>query len=150
MADEYGYDEDEQQQEKASTLRQKLQDAERRAKEAEALASENQNLKHRLAVSDAGLTLTDLQRTALLATHTGDLTPEGLKSTAQALGFIQAPPPVPDDPSLAVHAQIAAAAAGTQAPVADRDAEIDAGLAAAKTEAEFMALYAQSGRPING
>lgn len=151
MADEYGYDEDEQdtqEQEKASSLRAKLREAAQKAADRDALAAENQTLKQQIAVSAAGLTLNDTQRNALLAVHSGDLTPDGLKQTAQSLGFIAAPPPPTDDPALAEHERIAAVSAGADTPPAGRDAEIDAQLNGAKTEAEFLAAYRASGRPI--
>ena len=150
MAGEYGFEDDEgtQEQETASSLRAKLKEANARAKEAETLATENQTLKQQIAVGAAGLTLNDAQRNALLAVHSGDLTPDGLRNTAQTLGFIAAPAPVPDDPSLSVHEQIAQSAAGTEVPNADREAEIDAALSKASNQAEFMEIYQRSGRPI--
>ena len=152
MADEYGFedDEDTQEQEKASSLREKLKEANARAKAAETLAAENESLKQQIAVSQAGLTLTEVQRKALLAVHSGDLNADGLKQTAQSLGFIAAPEPVPDDPSLAVHDQIAQTAAGAEVVTADRDAEIDAAIQKATTQEEVMAIYRNSGRPIAG
>jgi hypothetical protein len=154
VADEYGFDEDEQEQqeqqeqEKASSLRAKLREASQRAADRDALATENQNLKQQIAVSAAGLTLNDTQLTALLAVHSGDLTPDGLKATAQSLGFIAAPPPPVDDPALAEHDRAASVSAGMDTPSASRDAEIDAQLNQAKTEAEYLAAYRASGRPI--
>ncbi len=150
MADEqYGYDdEDTQEQETASSLRQKLKEANARAKAADTLTAENESLKQQIAVSSAGLSLTEVQSKALLAVHSGDLNPEGLKATAQSLGFIAAPPPVQDDPSLAVHAQIAASAAGAEPQSTDKDAEVDARLRKATSQTEVMAIYAESGRPI--
>lgn len=150
MADEYGFEDDEgnAEQERASTLREKLKEANARAKAAEDLAKENESLKQQIAVSQAGLTLTEMQRKALLSVHSGDLSSDGLKQTAQSLGFIAAPEPVPDDPSLAVHAQIAQTAAGAEVVNADRDAEIDAAIDKATTQEEVLAIYANSGRPL--
>jgi len=154
VADEYGYDEQDdqyEQQEKPSGLRRKLAEATQRAADRDALAAEVTALKQQMAVRDAGLDLNDTQRKALLSVHSGDLTPDQLKQTAQNLGFVQAPPPpvpVPDDPSLAVHAQIAADAAGAAPLQPDREAEIDARLNSASTEEEFMAIYRESGRPL--
>jgi hypothetical protein len=150
VADEYGYDEDEQdtqEQEKASSLRAKLREAAQRAADRDALAEENKGLKQRLALSDAGLSLNETQRTALLAVAP-DLTVDGLKTAAQNLGFIAAPPPPQDDPALAEHERIAQVSAGADTPPASRDAEIDSQLAQAKTEAEYLALYRASGRPL--
>jgi hypothetical protein len=55
--------------------------------------SKTKALETKVALLEAGLDLSEKQRTALFATHEGDLSPEALKATAAELGFIaeQAP-----------------------------------------------------------
>jgi hypothetical protein len=129
-------------------LRVQLKEANARAKEADNLRAENLRLKNEVVIRDAGLTLNDRQKAALQAVHTGDWTPDALKQSATELGFITAPV-VPDDPSLALTDQLSQASAGTDAPIAARDAEIDKQLDGAQSEAEFLAMYRNSGRPIS-
>lgn len=148
MADE-DYDEDGALlgDEQASSLRQKLKEANARAKEADTLRAENLRLKNEGMIRDAGLTLNDRQKAALQAVHVGDWTPDALKQSATELGFITTSPVV-DDPNLSLTDQISDASAGTDAPPASRDVEIDTQLQSATSEAEFMAAYRASGRPI--
>ena len=152
MADDEFNPDSETNQYAPGDLRRQLEEAKAEAKAAKALQEENNRLREDLAFRDAGLSLNDLQRKALLATHDGELKPEALKATAETLGFVQAPAsaPVQDDPSLAVHSQIAADAAGAESLSLDREAEIDQQLAAATTEEEVLAIYRSSGRPLVG
>lgn len=54
-------------------------------------ATEAEGLRQKVAVLEAGLTLTPKQQTALLAAHDGDLEAGALKATAMELGFAAAP-----------------------------------------------------------
>lgn len=136
-------------------LRRKLKEANARAKAAEERASEAETLREQVTrlqregvIRDAGITLNEHQRTALAAVHGGDWNPDAIKQTAANLGFIAAQTSPPDDPSLAQHEQIAAASAGTDAPTASRDAEIDAQIAAARNPEELLSIMRAAGRPI--
>lgn len=152
MADEYDDYEDidpSAQQEAPSGLRRKLAEATKRAADRDSLFEENQGLKQRLALTDAGLTLNETQRAALLAV-TPELSTETLRKNAEALGFVAPPPPPVDPPGLKQQDQFTAAASGSEPPPLDRDAEIDRQLASAQTEAEFMEIYRASGRQIAG
>ncbi len=149
MADEYDDFEDSSADEQPSGLRKKLAEATKRASDRDDLAKENQGLKQRLALSDAGLSLNERQRTALLAVS-DNLDPENLTKIAQELGFVQAPPPPQDPPGLAQQDAFSQAASGSEPPPLDRDAEIDRQLASAQTEREFMEIYRTSGRQMLG
>lgn len=144
------YDDDDQQTDGGRGLRAQLEAALAKAKDNDELRNENQRLKNDGVIRDAGLTLNDRQKAALQATHEGNWTPEAIKTTATELGFIQPPvtEPVVDDPSLALHDQIAQASAGTDAPPTSTEAQIDASLAKATTEAEYLAIYRASGRAL--
>lgn len=132
-------------------LRQQLKAAKAEAKEAKERAERADRLERELVTVKAGLSLNERQTVALQAAHDGTWTPDAIRKTAEELGFITAPPPPPppvDDPSLSAHDQIAAASAGTDAPPASRDAEIDAQILKATSEAELLAIYRNSGRPL--
>jgi hypothetical protein len=129
-------------------LRQQLKEANARAKAADELRAENQRLKNEGIIRDAGLSLNDRQKAALQAVHSSDWTPDAIKQTATDLGFITAQPVV-DDPNLSLTDQISAASAGTDAPPASRDADLDAQIQAATSEAELLAIYRASGRPVS-
>lgn len=147
--DEIDADTDVPAQDNPRDLRRQLKEAKAKAKDNDELRAENARLKQDGIIRDAGLTLNDRQRLALQATHEGSWTPDAIKTTAADLGFFTPPAPAPDDPSVALQDQISAAAAGTDAPPASRDAQIDAELAGATSEAEFLAAYRASGRPIS-
>lgn len=153
MADYDEYDE----QQTGSGLRAQLEQALADKKALAAEAAEAKALREKIArleqdgqIRDAGLNLNEHQRAALSAVHSGDWNTEAIKATAANLGFYTPPPapPVVDSPDLAAHAAIAAAAAGTDAPPASADAELDARLAQAASEQEFLAAYRNSGRPM--
>jgi len=151
--DDYDFDGDDNTPEEPSPrdLRVQLKEAKAKARQAEELRQENERLRTSLTLNEAGLKLNELQQTALKAAHTGSWDADAVRKTAEALGFAQAPPPPPppvDDPSLGQIDQIAAAAAGTDAPPASRDAELDARINNATTEAELLAIYRESGRPL--
>lgn len=149
MADDYDeYGNPVEQQTEARGLRKQLEEALAKAKESEALRTENEQLRRDGVIRDAGLVLSEVQRKALAGVHDGTWDAEMVRKTAEALGFIAAPAPVADDPSLAQHEQLANAHAGTDVPPASRDAELDIALAKASTEEEFLALYRTSGRPL--
>ena len=75
-----------------------IKDLRRKAKERDQFESELTATRREVAVLSAGLgDLSERQRKALLATHDGELTPEGLRASAAELGFVKAPEPdVPD------------------------------------------------------
>lgn len=118
-----------------------------RADEAESRA---QAAERRLALNEAGIELDPLQRKAIEAVHDGEWTPENLRTTAEKLRFVepQAKPDVSAD-EMAIHDRIAGASAGSQIKPSDREADIEARLAAAKTEKEFDEIYRSSGRPMS-
>lgn len=108
------------------TLRERYKDAKKKAKSAKELGEENQALKQKNALLEAGLgELTEKQRTALFASHDGDLTPEKLRETAVEIKLAEPPEPKVPAEEQAAHERIAAAAggAGTAKP---GGAEIDA------------------------
>ena len=149
MAEQDDYD-DQDDTPNPRDLRNQLKEANARARAADELAAENKRLREDLVIRDAGISLNDRQRKALAATHDGTWDAESVKKTAVDLGFVTEPaePARVDDPSLAAHDRIAAASAGTDAPPLDRDSEIDAQLAKATTQDEYMATYRASGRSI--
>lgn len=59
-------------------------------KKLTAAEQELAQLRERVAFTEAGLTLSDKQRAALLAAHDGELGRDALRATAAELGFIQA------------------------------------------------------------
>ena len=126
-------------------------EAKQKAQEADTLRAKIETLEREGTIRDAGLNLNATQRQALAAVHNGSWEADAITKTATDLGFYTPPaePPVVDDPSLAVHAQIAAASAGTDAPPSSRDVEIDSRLDKAQSEAEFLAVYRESGRPLH-
>lgn len=73
-------------------MRKAANKASKLSKENAALASRLAEMERKVAFADAGLTLSDRQKTALLAAH-GDteLTKDALLATAVELGFAQAP-----------------------------------------------------------
>jgi hypothetical protein len=153
VADDY----DEYGEQTGSGLRAQLEQAlaEKRelaakAAEAEALRTKVARLEQEGQIRDAGLNLNETQRAALSAVHSGEWNPEAITKTASNLGFITIPepPPVVDSPDLSAHAQIAAAAAGTEPPPASRDAEFESRIAQAQTAEEFQAIYREWGRPM--
>lgn len=157
MADYDDYDSEQYDDLPPGDLRRQLKEAKAEARqakvqaqEAETLRAQVQRLERDGTIRDAGLTLNDQQRAALQAVHGGEWNADAIKQTATTLGFYSPPTPQPvvDDPNLATHEQIAAAAAGTDAPPASRDAEIDAQLAQTKSAEEYLAAYRASGRPI--
>lgn len=125
-------------------------EAKQQAKEADTLRTQVEQLQREGTIRDAGLNLNATQRQALAAVHQGEWQADAITKTATDLGFYTPPAPAPvvDDPSLAVQAQIAAASAGTDAPPASRDAEIDDRLSKASSPEEFMAIYREAGRPV--
>lgn len=78
------------------------------------------DLERRVAFSDAGLTLSDKQKAALLAAHDGEMSRDALRATAAELGFIQADEPDGEaaqrEAALRGQASIASASAGAPAP----------------------------------
>jgi len=146
MADD-DYDDDVQPEaDNPRDLRVQLKAAKAEAKEANDLRAQVLRLTNDGVIRDAGLTLNDRQKAALQATHEGTWTPEAIKATAQDLGFLPPPAPVVDDPSLSQLDQITAASAGTDPVTPDRDADIDAKIDGATSEAELLAIYRTSGR----
>lgn len=98
-----------------------------------------------LAVFKAGLAdLSDVQRKALLSTHEGDLTPDGLKATATALGFVKTAEAEPEVPAeeLAQHDRLASAAAGA-GPAPKQ--QLEEAIANAKTPEELTSVLEQAG-----
>jgi len=83
-------DQDQPDADSPRNLRALLEAANERAKQAEARASEVEGLQRKLLVHEAGLgSLSEKQTKALYAAHEGDLTADGLKSTAKDLfGFV--------------------------------------------------------------
>ncbi len=70
-------------------LRNKLKDAERRAREAEERANTNEAAARRVAFLDAGIP-DNPQTRYFQSTYSGDLNGEAIKSAAQAHGFMAA------------------------------------------------------------
>lgn len=108
------------------TVRSRYKEAKKVAKSAKATSEENQALKQENALLKAGLgDLTEKQRTALFASHDGDLTPEKLMETAVEIKLAEPPEPKVPAEEQAAHERVAAAAggAGTAKP---GGAEIDA------------------------
>lgn len=101
--------------------------------EARALAAER-----RLALVDAGLTLSEKQRKALEATHEGDWTPEALRASAAELGFAEAPPPPSNVPpeELAALGRINDASLGAEVRPPSADAELDAQMAQLRADVQ--------------
>jgi hypothetical protein len=104
-------------------MRRTANKAAKLSRENAALAAESAGLKQRLAFVDAGLTLTDKQRTALLAAHgQEDLSADALRATAVELGFAQAPEVDEQaearETALATAARISSAASGARPPAA--------------------------------
>lgn len=113
--------------------------------------SKADRLERELAIRDAGIDLTPKQRQALFSVHEGAFEPEAIKQTAVELGFV-APPVASEVPpeELARLQRIDQASAGarnTGTPV-NTDMELNARLASARNDEEFMAIYRESGRPI--
>lgn len=112
-------------------------------------AARADQLERELALRDAGLDLNERQRKALSAVHEGDWTPERLRETATDLGIPvpQPTPPVPPE-VVSAGARMDQASAGAQIGAFSADADLDARLRGATSEAEFDRIYRESGRPM--
>lgn len=83
------------------------------AARAKALERENRELRTDAAFRDAGLTsLSQQQRSALLAVHDGEVTADAIAATAQSLSFV--PPPQVSSDEQRAHQLMAEATAGAQ------------------------------------
>lgn len=122
-----------------------------KADRAEQLEAELKGVQFQLGIRDAGLELNDRQRQLLMNAHEGERTPEAIRQTAVDLGWAEKAPVAPDVPAdeLAAHQRMTDASSGASTRHTTPEAEIDARLAAARTEAEFDAIYRESGRPVN-
>lgn len=101
-----------------------IRDLRKKADRADAVESENVNLKRELAVTRAGLdSLNEDQMSALAAVHKGDWDADSVKATAERLGFgtpstegAQTTEPKIPEAELQAHQRVAAAANGETAP----------------------------------
>lgn len=130
-------------------MREHIASLEEKAKQADELAKENTALKQQSALSGAGLALDEDRLTALNAVHKGEWTPEAVKETAVRLGWAEAPAGQTSTAEQEALARMQAARTGGTTSPPDPDAEIDAKLAAAKSPAELMEIYRQSGRAVS-
>lgn len=92
--DEFGNDDDDQGIDpgKLKGLRQAARTGSKAIKENGTLKSDNDLLRLENALYKAGLNgLSEIQQSALFGAHKGEGTPDALKTTAIALGFIEAP-----------------------------------------------------------
>lgn len=127
-------------------MRERIKELETQAQRAADLEAQFATQQREAAISGAGLELDATQRAALEAVHTGEWTPEALKATAVNLKWAQPSGPTPEE--LAAMQRVNDANTGGGTPPPNPEADIDARLAQAKTQAEFMEIYAASGRQI--
>ncbi len=135
---------------KTRRMRQRIRELKAAAAAKKTLEDEVAGLRQQLAITGAGLDLDDVKRKALVAAHSGEWNPDAVRVTAVALGWAE--PPKPDTPpaEVAGQQQLVAAQTGGTPPPTPGDDEWDQKLASAKTEKEFLELYAQTGRPFAG
>lgn len=126
-----------------------------RIKELEGVEAENTTLKAQIdnsnrqaVVAQAGLQLDDTKLMALRAVHSGEWTPEAIRETAANLGWASPPPPLVPSAEADAMARMNAAHQGGSTTTPNPEAELDARLAAAKNEREFLEIYHQSGRAV--
>jgi hypothetical protein len=125
-----------------------LKELRRKAKERDQFEAELSQTRQENAVLTAGLgELSDRQRKALLATHDGDLTAEGLRESAVELGFVKAPEPDVPDGEREAHQRVQQAAASAE-PAGSPN--VAAEIAAAKTETELKAILEREGLAVPG
>ena len=124
-----------------SSVRKSLEDRAKAAEEKAAAA------ERKLAFTEAGLnSLTDMQVKALGATHEGEITPDALRATAKALGFVsdeatgQSTPAAPPEPDRSAEAAQLAQLAGSPANLGG---PVDPSAAAAKSIQDFQGDWQQ-------
>lgn len=130
-------------------MRETISRLEGEAAEARTLQAKLDSFTRNESIRAAGLELDDVKRKALEAVHAGEWTPDALKQTAVQLGWAQPPPPEvpPAEQETLNRFNQAFTGSGPTIPGTESD-EWDTKLAGAKTEAEFLDLYRQSGRPM--
>jgi len=132
-------------------LEERAEKAEAQAKEAETRATD---LERKIAFADAGLSgLSDKQKRALEATHEGDFTAEGLKATAEELGFgskteeveteTQDPGAATEAAELAKLAKSPSSSASPDAPIRTQEA-FDAKVRSFDSEADLDAFLQEN------
>lgn len=130
-------------------MRERIQQLETQAQEAETLRQQLAQRDRISAIAATGLQLDETKLSALEAVHSGDWTPEAVTQTAIKLGWAQPPPPLVPPAEQDALARMNAAQQGGVTTPPNPEAELDARLAQAKNEAEFMEIYRQSGRLIS-
>lgn len=129
-------------------MREHIKTLEDETARLKALETENAQLKQGEAIRSAGIELDEIRRKAFEAAHNGEWTPEAVRDTAVKLGWAAPPPPpVPPEEVAGFQRMDAAYTGGTTTPP-DPEAALDAKLAQANSEQEFLELYRNSGRPI--
>lgn len=122
-----------------------LRERSRRVDEAEQRAAA---AERRLAFAEAGISLSDPKLTYFVKGYDGDLTPDAIRQAAEEAGFIEAAGQKgggPNADELDAMRRLEAAATGAQVLPPDREAERNARLREARTEAEFDRIYAETG-----
>jgi hypothetical protein len=136
-------------------MRRTANKAAKLSKENSALTERLAQMERKVAFADAGLDLTDKQKTALLAAHDGELTRDALRVTAAELKFIEADEPDGDsalrETAMATQAKIATASSGSRppakAPTTDEQIrQIETSLPRDATIAEKEAAWNEAGR----
>lgn len=129
-----------------------IRELRKRAKRVDEAESETATLRTENAILKAGLTdLSEARQKALLAAHSGDMTPEAIRETAVDLGFAEAPkPPDPQVPAeeQAAHQRAQEAANGAE-PAEAHPEELNDRIAKAKSPQELDRILADAGVSVN-
>lgn len=123
-------------------MREHIKELEQQAKSAADEKARADGLERRLAFIEAGINLSDPKAKYFVNGYEGDLTPEAIKATAIADGYLPAENPDPDVAALARMNEASAPQTTTPTTQAAYEAE----LASAVTQPEVMAVLAKYGR----
>lgn len=141
-----------------------IRDLRKKADKADAAEQRAVAAERKLAVSEAGLTLNDAQRTALAAVHQGEWNPESVKATAESLGFVKVeteqkqtpdPPPAGEgDMTVAQYVRQAQEAmdeamAGTPPPRISDDDAFAQRIREAKSPEEVLKIASEAGLKVS-
>lgn len=129
--------------------RDRIKALEAQVAEKEQLEAKVRQFEQSEAMRGAGLELDEVRRRAFEAAHQGAWDAEAVRATAVQLGWAAPPDPAVPNEEIAGHQRLQAAFTGGTTTPPDPEQELDAKLAGASNQDEFMAMYRESGRPIS-
>lgn len=150
---DYTLEADEDLQESPGDFRRRIEDSNRKAREAEdrAAAAERE-----LAFAKAGLPLDDPKMSYFVKGYEGEVTPEAIRAAAEQAGFLSnqtAPEPQVPAQELAAHQAAAQLVAGAQTDTAwaglvHENPQYQAEMRSARSQDDVLAIMAKYGSPI--